>query len=186
MDKRLEQMKLKEQALSHEYLTNALDYNPETGVFIWKNPVANNIKPGMLAGTLNKNGYVCIILKRIQYLAHRLAWFYVYKQWPSIEAWQIDHIDGNRANNAIRNLRTTTNMKNAQNHCLYASNTSGATGIYFDTKAIKWRAFIKNNVYDTKRKVNKLLYLGTFDTFEEAVKARKEAEKKYGYIIREV
>lgn len=115
MNKRIE----REKALSHEYITKVLEYEPESGTFIWKIRVSNNVKPGDIAGSLNKNGYLFIkVGKYIYRAAHRLAWFYFYGQWPPIEAYQIDHIDGN-------------NAKNTRNHKLYSHNTSGVSGVSF-------------------------------------------------------
>lgn len=184
MDKRLEQMKLKESALSHEYLTKVLNYEPETGIFTWKIRASHAVKPGMTAGTLNKNGYIFIKVGTYIYRAHRLAWFYVYGEWPSIDNYQIDHIDGNRANNAIKNLRLINNSKNARNHGLYKSNTSGVTGVFFDNTIKKWKAVIHCNIYNKDNKRYRLKLLGNFTNFKDAVKARKKAEEKYGYIIR--
>lgn len=177
MDKRLEQMKAKEQALSHEYLVDVLEYDPEVGLFIWKKPVAHCIKPGMIAGTLNKNVYLFIKVGKYIYRAHRLAWFYFYGEWPPMNSYQIDHIGGNRLNNSIHNLRLVTNAKNAKNHGLYKNNTSGVSGVSFCTLKGKWKASMVLN--------QKRIHLGYFDFFEDAVKARKQAEKEYGFICRE-
>lgn len=177
MDRRLEQMKAKEQALSHEYLVDVLEYDPEVGLFIWKKPVARRIKPGMVAGALNKNGYLFIKVGKYIYRAHRLAWFYFYGEWPPTDSYQIDHIDGNRLNNSIHNLRLVTNTKNAKNHGLYKHNTSGVSGICFCTLNGKWKASIVLN--------QKRVHLGYYNKFEDAVAARKQAEKEYGFICRE-
>lgn len=94
MDKRLWQMKAKEQ-LTSEYVAKRLDYNPETGIFTWKTPTAARLKSGDIAGTIHKTGYVKIILDGISYWAHRLVWlYYYYKELPKGEAYQIDHING--------------------------------------------------------------------------------------------
>lgn len=124
MDKRIERMIEREKALLHdllhEYLTKVLEYEPESGTFIWKIRASRAVKPGDIAGSLNKNGYLLIKVGKYIYrahrLAHRLAWFYFYGQWPPIEAYQIDHIDGNgnKLNNAIKNLRAVSNAKNTR------------------------------------------------------------------------
>lgn len=86
--------------LTVERLRELLDYDPETGVFRWKEP-RRKCRVGEVAGSLRKDGYVKIQVDGRFYQAHRLAWLCVYGVWPSA----IDHIDGNRANNAIANLR---------------------------------------------------------------------------------
>ena len=175
MDKRLVQMKLKEQ-LTSEYVAKRLDYNPETGVFTWKIPTAKKLKPGDVAGCLHKSGYIKIILDGVSYWAHRLAWLYYYKEWPKGETYQIDHINGHRADNRITNLRLVTNMKNARNHILYKRNTSGTNGVCFNTQSGKWQAYIRIN--------GRQKHLGYFLNYEDAVSARTQAEKEHGYIIR--
>ena len=70
-----ETMRAKEIALSHDYLTKVLDYNSETGEFIWKISPSRNIKVGTRAGVVNKTGYRLISINNIRYKAGRLAWF---------------------------------------------------------------------------------------------------------------
>lgn len=178
MDKRIERMLEREKALSHEYLTKVLEYEPESGVFIWKIRVSQAVKPGDIAGSVNKNGYLFIKVGKYIYRAHRLAWFYFYGQWPPIENYQIDHIDGNRLNNSIKNLRLASNAKNARNHKLYSHNTSGISGVSFAEANNKWKATIRYN--------GKNIHLGYFTSFEEAVKARVIAEKELGYVTRKI
>lgn len=166
----------REKALSHECLTKVFEYEPESGTFIWKIRASRAVKPGDIAGSLNKNGYLLIKVRKYIYRAHRLAWFYFYGQRPPIEAYRIDHIDGNKLNNAIKNLRAVSNAKNTRNHKMYSHNTSGITGVYFNEQSQKWCAQIHTN--------GKQIHLGSFHFFEDAVKAREAAEIKYGYAVR--
>lgn len=175
MDKRLIQMKAKEQ-LTSEYVAKRLNYNPETGIFTWKTPASKRFKPGDIAGTTHKSGYIKITLDSVPYWAHRLAWLCYYKEWPKGEAYQIDHINGNKADNRICNLRLVTNKKNTRNHKMYSHNTSGVTGVCFNEQSRKWYAQINVG--------NKQIHLGSFYNFQDAVTARKQAEKEYGYTIR--
>ncbi len=91
------------------------------------------------------------------YKAHRLAWFYMTGEWPPD---QIDHIDGDRDNNRLVNLRKATNAQNGANARLSKNNSSGFKGVSFDTSVGRWRASIRRN--------RQLHYLGFFNTPEEA------------------
>ena len=100
--------------------------------------------------------------------AHRLAWFYVYGSWPND---QIDHINRNKTDNRIANLREVTNKQNQQNASKRSDNTSGHPGVSWYKRDSKWQARIKHNQKDT--------HLGYFENLEEAIAARKAAEKLY-------
>lgn len=85
-----------------------LDYDPVTGIFLWKLPVGNT-STGKQAGTLKPDGYIRIQVNGRLYYAHRLAWLMAYGEWPSNI---IDHIDGDRKNNSLANLRNATLTEN--------------------------------------------------------------------------
>lgn len=95
--------------LTHEYVREHLDYDPISGVFTWKS-VRPGRRQGAVAGCVQFGGYWSIKLDDRLYKAHRLAWFYVHGEWPD---GHIDHIDSNRLNNAISNLRVATAAQNA-------------------------------------------------------------------------
>jgi hypothetical protein len=103
--------------------------------------------------------------------AHRLAWIYMYG--PTIGGAEIDHIDGNPANNAIANLRLATSRQQKQNKRAQSNNRSGLKGAYYHAchKGKKWRSQIK--VGDV------LIFLGYFHTAEEAHAAYGEAALDY-------
>lgn len=84
---------------------------------------------------------------------------------------QVDHIGHNLSDNRKRNLRVVSNQENARNKRLLSSNTSGVTGVYFDKKCNVWVSQIKTN--------DKVIVLGRYSDFDDAVSARKEAEDKY-------
>ena len=86
---------------------------------------------------------------------------------------QIDHINGDRADNRWTNLRHANNTENSRNTKIACNNSSGVTGVCFNKREQKWRAAIGNN--------GKVISLGDFDNFDDAVRARKEAEKLYNY-----
>jgi len=122
---------------------------------------------GEIAGCKHNMGYVVIGVDGCSYLAHRLAWLYVNGEWPKF----IDHRNHNRTDNRISNLGSVTRLENQRNMRLSASNTSGVTGVNWGEN--RWNAHITINF---KKK-----HLGSFIVFKDAVKARKIAEKKYGF-----
>jgi hypothetical protein len=142
--------------LTQERLKELLDYDQETGIFVWKEPITN-ISVGVVAGTLNDQGYLIIGLDNERYRAHRLAWFYVYGKWPDN---QIDHRDHNRSNNRIKNLRDFTHSENNQNQiCAQDKNKS--------TKLLG--AYPNGSGFMARIQVNgKDKYLGTFRSPEAA------------------
>ena len=154
--------------LTAEYLRSILHYSPETGIFTRKVRTSPRVKVGDVAGCPDGGGYMQIRVQSRLYLAHRLAWLHVYGVWPED---QLDHINRNRSDNRIANLREVTNKQNLQNAGKYSHNTSGHSGVSWYKRDSKWIAHIRHN--------QKLIHLGCFATIEEAVAARKAAEKLY-------
>lgn len=142
--------------VTQDKVKQVLDYNPATGEFTWKVATSNRVKPGEVAGRLCKTlGYILIGIKSKTHLAHRLAWLYTYGEWPK---QQVDHVDGNRSNNAIANLRDVSNRQNSSNRkCHRDGRLVGA--VYYKAND-KWGSKI---VKDDKQH-----YLGLFDTEWEA------------------
>ena len=99
---------------------------------------------------------------------HRVIWAYHYGEWPS---GQIDHINHDRADNRIENLRIVTHSENAKNMRKNAKNASGVMGVSWEKNRSKWQAKI------TVDRVQR--HLGRFDRFEDAVAARRQAEKEF-------
>lgn len=157
------------QGITAEYLRLVLHYDPETGIFTWKVRAANSIKVGDVAGCLGSStGYLQIRVHSRDYLAHRLAWLYVYGNWPED---QIDHINRIRTDNRIANLREASHKQNLQNASKRSDNTSGHTGVVWNKQCSKWRAKIRHNYRE--------IHLGLFTDLAEAIAARKAAEKLY-------
>jgi hypothetical protein len=151
--------------LTAQHLRRILGYNPGTGIFTWHASSNRRIRKGQIAGCLSSSdGYWKIGVDGRSYLAHRLAWLHVYGHWPE---HQIDHIDGNRANNRIENLRVATHSQNMHNSGSRRNNTSGLKGVDWYEPTHKWRARIWVD--------GKQLYLGHFDDKESAYAARNEA-----------
>src|SRR5262249_29995849 len=97
--------------LNAERLRELLHYAPETGRFYWR-VSKGGVAAGSEAGSPHSHGYTVIRIEGACHYAHRLAWLYVYGEHP---AQQIDHRDGNRADNRIANLRLSTPPQNARN-----------------------------------------------------------------------
>lgn len=155
-------------------LKEFLDYNPDTGVFVWRVSRGMRFIAGTQAGHLNQNGYVHIIVKYRQYKAHRLAWFYMYGVWPPE---QIDHINGVSSDNRISNLRLATQSQNKINSGIQRNNTSGFKGVRPHRPNGKWQARIGDN--------GKRLSLGYYSTAAEAHEAYlKAAQNIYGEFVR--
>ena len=159
--------------LTQAQLQSILNYNSDTGIFTWKISKSGNKGINSLAGCLHKKSkyyYICINYKH--YKLHRLAWLYVYGEWPNI----IDHIDGNPSNNKISNLRNCNRQENMCNQKLRKDNTTGVKGIRF-AKHGKWRVLI------TSKKIKN--HIGYFDDFFEACCAAYSARNKlHGNFVR--
>ena len=97
------------------------------------------IRGGKIAGSVNKKGYRCIGVGCKIYKAHRLVFMYHYGYLPE----QVDHIDGNKLNNNVTNLRAADNSVNMMNRGLMRNNTSGYKGVFWDKESCKWRVAIR-------------------------------------------
>ncbi len=129
----------------------------------------NSRYAGKLAGS-NREGYIWISINYKNYSAHRLAWKFFYGDWPKND---IDHINGIKSDNRISNLRCVSKAENNKNTPMRKTNTSGFVGVY-------WNRF--SNGWDAKIGVSgKLLNIGRYKTFDEAVSARLKYQNIYGY-----
>ena len=153
--------------LTQEYLKSILHYDLDTGIFTWKVNKSKRSKIGNVAGYLD-NGYVRIEINNIQYRAHRLAWLYVYGEMPKS---LIDHIDGNRSNNKISNLREATYQANSENYKTPRTNKSGVKNVSWYKGLNKWVVSI--NIKKTKKTI------GYFEDLELAELVAVEARNKY-------
>lgn len=113
--------------LTQLQLREVLFFDEDSGEFFWKVDRRGTAKAGTRAGSVEPNGYIQIWVFGKRYRAHRLAWLYVYAHWPT-EA--VDHRDGIRSNNAIRNLRLASTAQNIQNQRrAHLDNPSGLLGV---------------------------------------------------------
>jgi hypothetical protein len=149
--------------LTAEQVRAVLNYDPLTGVFHWAVRRSPKVKAGDRAGARNNEGYVGIEFNERSYKAHRLAWLVTHGEWP---AGEIDHINGDRGDNRIANLRVGSKAQNQQNRKLNKDNTSGHIGVH--PRGRKWGASIAY--------LGKQRYLGTFATVEDAAAAYRKAK----------
>lgn len=154
-----------------EQVSAALSYDPATGVFTHRLRKPNGVKPGDRAGSLNREGYVVISVGGKRMKAHRLAWLLVTGRWP---AGEIDHKNGDRADNRFDNLRDVPSSINQQNrHGLARNNTFGFRGVTrTGTRTKPWRAQIKVPG-------GAVTYLGCFETREAASAAHEKAKEQF-------
>jgi hypothetical protein len=156
-----------------ERVRELLDYNPLTGVFVWRVSPCNNTPAGSIAGA-NSEGYRLIRIDGGRYKGHQLAWLYMTGSWP---ASQVDHRDWNRGNNCWSNLRLATGSQNKANMGKRADNKSGYKGVSWYPTTQKWVAQI---CCRGERKT-----LGYFTTPEKAHSAYCEAaERLFGEFAR--
>lgn len=151
--------------ITPERLREVLQYDAETGEFTWKVSCRNSCKPGRVAGRIHK-GYRQICVGCRQYLAHRLAWFYSHGEWPNAI---VDHINGDRSDNRIDNLRLANKSLNGANAALSKRNRVGIKGVY--QRNNRWAAQIRGN--------GRNLWLGTYDTPQAAQAAYLTAAKEF-------
>ena len=112
-------------------LHEILSYEPSTGLFRWTKWINGRPPIGTVAGFSTKNGYWAITLFQRRYYAHRLAWFYIHGTWPSN---LLDHIDGNKLNNRLCNLREADVSQNSANSKKRCTNTTGYKGVFLDKR----------------------------------------------------
>lgn len=156
--------------ITQERLSELLSYEPDTGIFRWRvmrRSFGGRVKPGAIAGTPHPKGYTRIRLDQRNYYAHRLAWFYVHGSFPK----EIDHINGDRTDNRIANLRSCTRTQNNANSKIRRNSASGFKGVSWNTQHQKWMAILTKH--------SKRFHLGFYDTPEDAHKAYCEAAREH-------
>tara|TARA_R110002153_G_C13037746_1_gene469501 strand:- start:15 stop:581 length:567 start_codon:yes stop_codon:yes gene_type:complete len=157
-----------------QWMTDKLSYVPETGDLVWKEGASifnNRVRAvGSVAGTINYHGYLIIGRwlegKVNQYRLHRIVWFLNYGEVPSI----LDHINGNKLDNRVENLRPTTTALNLRNQKPRKNSHSKYKGVYYDKKNDSYRTAIRIN--------HKYIHIGR-------IKFEKEAAEMYDKWVEE-
>ena len=168
--------------ITQDLVKELLHYNHKTGVFTWKEralkwfksersqKIWNSRYSGKETGYHNSHiGYVMITLFNKSYYAHRLAFLYMVNEMPE----QVDHINHDRTDNRWPNLRQSSMAGNRLNMSKSKANTSGTTGVYWNSDLSKWQ--VKIGVE------GKSLHVGVFDDLDDAIAARMDANKKYNF-----
>jgi hypothetical protein len=147
--------------LTQERLKSILSYEEETGIFRWRIEASTRARTGSVAGTVDCDGYTVIRIAGKGYKAHRLAWLYVHGVFPEKV---IDHINEQKRDNSIRNLRLVTTSENNQNITppnLFS--TSGLRGVSWFEQYGKWKG--------TFQVMGKKIFVGYFDDKHDAYRA---------------
>jgi hypothetical protein len=148
-----------------EELRKLLHYEPDTGLLRWK-VARRGTWANSVAGYLHGTGYISVGINNKCFKAHRLAWALYHNQDPG--SMQIDHIDQNKSNNKIINLRLASHGPNNAYAGPQKNNKLGVKGISYEQG--KFRALIKKN--------QKRYHLGYYDTIEEAINVRRAAAQE--------
>ena len=124
--------------ITQSALKELLKYDPDTGLFAWKNRRIG-VKKSLEAGSMQKNGYFVIGIRGKKYYSHRLAWLHEKGEFPPDN---IDHINGNRQDNRMCNLRAASVQQNNFNRAAQRNNKSGYKGVCWSGIKRKWQADI--------------------------------------------
>ncbi|WP_410702339.1 HNH endonuclease signature motif containing protein [Citrobacter braakii] len=150
-----------------------LDINPETGEIISKVFRRGAGPAGHRIGSLNTHGYLWFLHNGKRFLNHRVIWESLHGEIPP--GMQIDHVNGNRADNRIANLRLVDSSTNAKNRKTQFNNSTGVNGVYPYKDTGRYCAQIGSKTSGTRK------FLGIFDTLFDAACARKSAEIELNY-----
>ena len=150
---------------SQDYLNSIFEY--KNGKLYWKSKTSQRTKIGEVVGSLHKYGYLTVSIKYTEYKVHRLIWKMLTGTDPEFE---IDHINHNRSDNRIENLRDT--KENHKNKSKYKTNTSGHSNINIDNRK-------RNKKYQVIFDAFK--YFKSFSSLEEAIQHRDEKYIEFGY-----
>lgn len=155
--------------ITQDLVKELLDYRE--GKLYWRvNRGKNKIKGKEAGGRTNKLGYARVGINNCVYQSHRVIWLWHYGQWPENK---IDHIDQDKLNNRIENLRDVTQAENTKNQRITTRNNSGYIGVSWSRENKKWNAYIKLN--------KKKIHLGYFINKEDAASIAYAARHQLGF-----
>ena len=155
---------------SQERLMELFDYNPTTGNLVWRAPRQDDL------GCISDQGYLRVKIGSRVYSVHRLVWKIATGNEPPP---MIDHIDGDRLNNRISNLRAASHGENKQNTGRQRNNKSGHKGVSWSRTHKSWQASIMNE--------GKSVWLGRYKILEDAVSVIAETRNRlHGEFARQV
>lgn len=154
-------------ALSADLVRELFDYDQSTGLLIRRTRRGSRALTGAPAGSIDAHGYRQIQIARRLYKAHRLIWLHVHGEWPN---QQIDHVNGDRSDNRIGNLREASNQQNCHNTVrTFGVTASGFRGVSRHEPGL-WRARISVN--------GRTKHLGLFSTPQQASAAYLAAKSE--------
>lgn len=153
---------IKSFGITHVFLLSVLHYEPSTGVFTWRDRPGSKFKKscvGKVAGAVTSKGYIRIRILSVNYYAHQLAYFYVHGEQPLS---RLEHIDGDKTNNTISNIRET-------DYVLTAAAYKPKSSTFFKGVSQRGNRF-QARIQHT--------YIGAYDSAEEAHDAYCEVAKE--------
>lgn len=156
--------------LTYERANELFHYDRSSGKLIRKVTTDYKAVKGTEAGT-NAYGYKLVCIDKVKYKVHRVCMLLAYGYFP--KGMQVDHINHDRSDNRLSNMRFVTDHENAKNHSINKNNVSGIMGVHFDKSRQKYQAYIKVNY--------KRIFLGRYDNIEDAIAIRQQAEKDFGF-----
>ncbi len=151
--------------ITQKTLQELVEYHD--GVLVAKIKFADKVVVGNTLGARNKDGYIQLSIQKKKYYAHRLVYLYHHGYMPDY----VDHIDGDKSNNRIENLRPASLHQNNYNVKTPKSNKSGVKNVHWNKKNNNWNVTLAAN--------NKSMYFGAFDDLELASLVAEEARNLY-------
>lgn len=153
--------------LTQARLKELLDYDPETGLFTRLVTTSSQAVAGSVVGSDNGTGYLRVMVDGRRYCLHKLVWLYVHGSFPHD---MLDHINMDKSDNRLCNLREASMSENRCNVGVSAANTSGAKGVCWHARIGKWQVTV--GIGKTKQ------HVGYFSEYDDAVKERDAAARQ--------